>query len=355
MKKYNSETFGSYLSKYLTIYLPGTRGLSTNSIMSYRDTFSLFISFLKSEKKIAPEKLPMSFLTRELVVEFAHWLETDRKCSQTTRNQRFVIIRGFCRWLAMENPEFLQLSEEVYDIKVKKAPKPVMTYLSSDAMKCLLSQPDSSTNDGLRDLTLLAFTYDTGARVSEVANLKFKDIRFEPPAIVTITGKGSKTRIVPLLPQTVHYLREYMARWKINLADSQERYLFTNRSGGQFSRSGIKYILDKYVEMGRAENPLLFPEKISPHTLRHTKAMHMLQAGNNIVYIRDVLGHSDLNTTERYARADTALKREALAKAEIPMPEIFGAMPESSPDLIGHSVEDDMANWLKNFTKNNVE
>lgn len=351
MKKSNSETFGYYLNKYLTVYLPGTRGLSTNSILSYRDTFSLFITFLKTEKQIKPEKLQMAFLTKDLILEFAEWLETSRNCSQTSRNQRFVVIRSFCRWLASENPEFLKLSEDIYNVKIKKAPKPVMTYLSADAMKCLLSQPDSSTNDGLRDLTLLAFTYDTGARVSEVANLKLKDIRFEAPPIVKITGKGNKTRIVPLLPQIVKYLKEYMSRWKIDFADSQEQYLFTNRSGMQFSRSGIKYILDKYVEAGRAENSLLFPDKISPHTLRHTKAMHMLQAGNNIVYIRDVLGHYDLNTTERYARADTALKREALSKAEIPMPEPVDPMPEASPDFSGHSVEDDMANWMKNFGK----
>lgn len=351
MKKSNSETFGYYLNKYLTVYLPGTRGLSTNSILSYRDTFSLFITFLKTEKQIKPEKLQMSFLTKDLILEFAEWLETSRNCSQTSRNQRFVVIRSFCRWLASENPEFLKLSEDIYNVKIKKAPKPVMTYLSAEAMKCLLSQPDSSTNDGLRDLTLLAFTYDTGARVSEVANLKLKDIRFEAPPIVKITGKGNKTRIVPLLPQIVKYLKEYMRRWKIDFADSHEQYLFTNRSGGQFSRSGIKYILDKYVEAGRAENSLLFPDKISPHTLRHTKAMHMLQAGNNIVYIRDVLGHYDLNTTERYARADTALKREALSKAEIPMPEPVDPMPKASPDFSGHSVEDDMANWMKNFGK----
>ena len=332
MKKSNSETFGQYLHKYLSVYLPGHRGLSVNSIMSYRDTFSLFIAFLKTEKQLVPERLPMSFLTRE-------------------RNQRFVVIRSFCRWLSTENPEYLKLSEDVYAVKMKKAPKTVMTYLSAEAMSNLLSQPDSSTNDGLRDLTLLAFTYDVGARVSEVTQLKFKDIRFEVPPIVKITGKGNKTRVVPLMPQTVRYLNEYVRRFGINIADSKEQYIFTNRSGNKLSRSGIKYILDKYVAAGRENNPVLFPDKISPHTLRHTKAMHMLQAGNNIVYIRDILGHADLDTTERYARADTAMKREALAKAEIPMPEPQSPMPQSSPDVTRCSIEEDMANWLKNFSK----
>ena len=351
MKNSNSETLGQYLNKYLTVYLPGHRGLSFNSIMSYRDTFSLLIAFLKSEKQLTPEHLSMSFLTKELVLEFADWLENSRGCSLSSRNQRFVVIRSFCRWLATENPEYLKLSEDIYSVKIKKSPQNVMTYLSTEAMMNLLSQPDSSTSDGLRDLTLLAFTYDTGARVSEVTDLKFKDIRFAAPPIVKITGKGSKTRIIPLMPQTVKYLNEYIRRRGIILEQSMEQYIFTNRTGGKLSRSGIKYILDKYVEEGRKCNPTLYPEKITPHTLRHTKAMHMLQAGNNIVYIRDVLGHSDLNNTERYARADTAMKREALAKAEIPMPDPVVPLSDMAPDTFRGTIEDDMANWLKNFSK----
>ena len=351
MRNSNSETFGLYLNKYLTAYLPGQRGLSTNSILSYRDTFSLFITFLKTEKQMTPERLSMTFLTKEFLMDFAKWLEEKRGCSLSSRNQRFVVLRTFCRWLSTENPQYLKLSEDVYEFKLKKTPKPVMSYLSTDAMGCLLSQPDSSTNEGLRDLTLLAFTYDTGARVSEITDLKFKDIRFEAPPIVKITGKGNKTRIVPLLPQTVKYLNEYMKRWKIDLLNAQEQFVFTNRSGGKLSRSGVKYILDKYVGKGKKDKPNLFPVNISPHTLRHSKAMHMLQAGNNIVYIRDILGHSDLNTTERYARADTAMKREALSKAEIPMPEPSDPLPESPLDFAENSVEIDMANWLKNFSK----
>lgn len=351
MRNSNSETFGFYLNKYLTAYLPGQRGLSTNSILSYRDTFSLFITFLKTEKQMTPERLPMTFLTKDFLVEFAKWLEEKRGCSLSSRNQRFVVLRTFCRWLSTENPQYLKLSEDVYEFKLKKTPKPVMSYLSTDAMGSLLSQPDSSTNEGLRDLTMLAFTYDTGARISEITDLKFKDIRFEAPPIVKITGKGNKARIVPILPQTVKYLNEYIKRWKIDLPNAQDQFVFTNRTGGKFSRSGVKYILDKYVDEGRKANPILFPVKISPHTLRHSKAMHMLQAGNNIVYIRDILGHSDLNTTERYARADTAMKREALSKAEIPMPEPSASLPESPLDFAANSVESDMANWLKNFSK----
>lgn len=347
------DTFGYYLNKYFTMYLPGQRGLSTNSILSYRDTFSLLITFLKEEKQIIPENLSMSFLSKDLVVEFVNWLEYSRKCSISSRNQRFVIVRSFCRWLSTENPEFLKLSEDIFNVRIKKAPKPTMNYLSDTAIKYLLEMPDTSTTYGLRDLTLLAFIYDSGARVSEITDLRFKDIRFEGTSIVNLTGKGNKSRIVPLLPQTVTYLNEYIKRWNIDLSASQEQYIFTNRSGGKLTRSGVKYILDKYVTAGRTKYPTIFPDKISPHTLRHSKAMHMLQAGINIVYIRDILGHSDLNTTERYARADTSMKREALAKSEILMPQEMISIPQSPIDAITHSIENDMANWLKNFTNKN--
>lgn len=346
----DSDTFGFYLNKYFSVYLPGQRGLSTNSILSYRDTFSLFVLFLKTDKRISPENLNMSFLTKNVILEFLTWLEETRGYSLSSRNQRFVILRTFCKWLATENPKYLNLSEDISEVKLKKAPKPTMTYLTVEAMECLLLQPDSSTKNGLRDLTFLAFTYDTGARVSEVIGLKFKDIRFSSPPIVKISGKGNKTRIVPLMPQTVNYIKEYMSRWQINLEEAQERYVFTNQSGGKLSRAGAKYILDKYISSGKAQNPMLFSEKISPHTLRHTKAMHMLQAGINIVYIRDILGHADLNTTEKYARADTSMKRDALEKSEIKMPETEQQAVNILDGLLeGNGIEDDMAYWLRNF------
>lgn len=343
MVKSSADGFAYYLNKYLAVFLPGERGLATNTILSYRDTFSLLIEFLKSEKRIRPEGLPMSFLTRELIVVFAGWLEESRKCSISTRNQRIGAIRAFCKWLGYENPEFLKLSAEVADLKLKKAPKPAVNYLSVEALQNLLNEPDSSTKDGLRDLTLIALTYDTGARVSEITDLKFENIRFAEPPTITLTGKGGKSRIVPLLPKTVEYLKSYIARWNINLSENKSQYVFVNRSGEKLSRAGVKYILDKYVLSAKAHSPELFPDIISPHSLRHTKAMHLLQSGVNVVYIRDILGHSNLNTTDRYARTDTQMKREALEKAEIEMPQ------KPLDEFLRADVEDDMTAWLRSF------
>jgi site-specific recombinase XerD len=240
--------------------------LSTNSILAYRDTFSLLLVFLKNEKQMVPERLPMSFLKKDLILEFAEWLEDTRGNSLSSRNQRFVILRTFCRWLSTENPEFLKLSEDVFNVRIKKTPKPVMTYLSTDSIGFLLSQPDSSTNEGLRDLTLLALTYDTGARVSEITDLKFKDIRFEAPPIVKLTGKGNKTRIVPLLPQTVIYLTEYTARWKIKMSESRTTLcsLIALEENYPARASSIFWI-----------NMLMPEEKATPY-YSPTKSLHIL-------------------------------------------------------------------------------
>jgi len=344
MMKSNADSFAYYLNKYLSVFLPGERGLATNSILSYRDSFALLLEFLKSEKRLRPEGLHMSFLTRELVVEFAVWLEESRKCSISTRNQRIGVIRAFCKWLGYENPEFLKLSAEVVDLKLKKAPKPVVNYLSVEALQNLLNEPDSGAKNGLRDLTLLALTYDTGARVSEITDLKFENVRFAEPPTVILTGKGGKSRIVPLLPKTVEYLRTYIARWNIDPSENKQQYVFVNRSGEKLSRAGVKYILDKYVLSAKARSPELFPNIVSPHSLRHSKAMHLLQSGVNVVYIRDILGHSNLNTTDRYARADTQMKREALDKAEIEMPQ------KPLDEFLRSDIEDDMTAWLRSFS-----
>ena len=345
-----SDSFAYYLNKYLAIYLPGERGLATNSILSYRDSFTLLLIFLKTEKRLRPEQLKMSFLTRELIVEFAAWLENVRGCGISTRNQRVGAMRAFCKWLAYENPEFLKLSAEIDQLKLKKSPKPAVRYLDVDALQHLISQPDSSAKSGLRDLLLLALTYDTGARVSEIIKLKFQDIRTNEPATATLTGKGNKSRVVPLMPKTLEYLNFYCERWNIDPKTAGQSFVFTNRFGNRYTRAGIKYILDKYVDRARVSEPDMLPAAVSAHTLRHSKAMHLLQAGNNVVYIRDILGHADLSTTERYAKADITMKRKALKKAEIDMPSV-SAETNKPLEAINKSIEDDMAQWLKNLAK----
>lgn len=349
MAKSKELNYSYYVEKYLKIYLPGERGLSSNTIFSYSDAFVLFGKFLLS-KNIRPEKQPISVLNREIIIEFANWLEQERGCSISTRNQRVTALKAFSKWLAYEEPTFLRAYSEIDEIKLKKAPKPSVNYLSVEAMQHLLEMPDSSTKSGLRDLTLLALTYDTGARVSEIVDIVYKDIRFEEPPTIILTGKGNKSRIVPLLPQTVKYLQEYSKRWNVDVTIQRDKPVFTNRFGEKMTRAGIAYILNKYTAEARQRYPTLFPEDISPHTLRHTKAMHLLQSGVNTVYIRDILGHCSVKTTDRYAHADTKMKREALEKAEIKIPQPdTSTNPEQFSENVG--IEDDMILWLRNLQK----
>lgn len=296
--------FAKCVSEYFSVYLPGQRGLSANTIRSYRDTFCLLLEFCRTEKNIKIEKLSLAQLNKELIEDYLSWLEKIRECSASTRNQRLSAIHAFCRYLMSESPEMLLSCQQMLSIKLKKCPKPQIRFLSADEVGAILSKPDCSEKYGRRDLTILCLLYDTGARVSELINVRIKDVRFDDFPVVKLTGKGQKTRSVPLMSKTAEHLKNYIIENRLDSHETADRYLFTNHQNRQLTRAGITYILQKYSG----------GSKITPHILRHTKAMHLLQAGVNIVYIRDILGHVDISTTETYVRADTEMKREALEK-----------------------------------------
>lgn len=224
-------------------------------------------------------------------------------------------------------------------IKPMKQSEPELKYLTIEGIKVLLEQPNISTKYGRRDLALLSLMYDTGARVQEIADIRVSHIRFSAPATIRLTGKGSKTRVVPILSRTEDILKQYIKEFRI-AEQGNETYLFQNRGGQQLSRYGIGYILTKYTDMAREIHPDLIPEKLSPHCIRHSKAMHLLQANVNLVYIRDLLGHTSVTTTEIYARADTALKREALEKAN-PL--------KDSPSMPQWKDDEGLMDWLRNL------
>lgn len=301
--------FSYYLSKFLTDYLVGQRNLSTNTIKSYRDTFILLFNFLKDIHDLPTEKISIQKVNKPLVEEFLNWLESIRNNSISTRNQRLAALHAFFRYLQGEKPEYLFHCQKILSIPFKRGEKATIKYLSDQSMKKILSSPDTNTPSGRRDLTLLSTLYDTGARVQELADLKVRDVRLETPAIINITGKGRKNRHVPILNKTKNLLKQYLKEQKLMTNDKLDHPLFFNKQRKKLTRQGITYILKKYASGVSLNN-------ITPHVLRHTKAMHLLQAGINLVYIRDFLGHSELATTEIYARADTEMKRAALEKIE---------------------------------------
>jgi len=307
--------FAFHLTEYLSKYLPGKAGTSKNTICSYRDTFALLLRFCSEEKSMAIEKIRLETLQKPLMDEFLFWLETGRSCSVSTRNQRLAAIHAFFRYIQLEEPSLLFLSQQILAIPMKRSASKPMNYLTLGAMKAILEQPDTSCFMGRRDLVLLSLMYDTGTRVQEIADLVAADVRLEKPPTVKVTGKGNKARVVPLMSPTAKLLSQYMSEHALNSVAQRSYPLFQNRSHAKLTRAGIAYVLKKYVDEARMRHPELIPKVVSPHCFRHSKAMHLLQAGVNLVYIRDLLGHVSIKTTEVYARADSQMKRSALEGA----------------------------------------
>lgn len=332
--------FSKYITKFLSEYLPSLKNVSKNTISSYCDTFKLLLIYCRDCLNISPEKLSLKIIDSELIRDFLLWLETERGCGISTRNQRLAAIHSFMRYVQVESPENIYYCQRILDIAFKKKNKPAINYLSADDMKLILEQPDLTTSSGRRDLVLLCVMYDTGARVQEVADLIVRNVRLEYPAKIHLTGKGRKSREVPLLSRTTNLLQNYMLEQKLQTFDKLDYPLFCNRQREKLTRAGISYILNKYVQMAKTKSSLI-PDNVTPHVLRHTKAMHLLQAGVNLVYIRDILGHVDISTTEVYARADTEMKRIALEKAN----------HIEQPSVPSWTDDTELLSWLKDYGK----
>ena len=330
--------FTKALTAYFSTYLPLTCGVSPNTCNSYRDAFKLLLLYFQEEKGVPANSIELRMLNRNLVSDFLDWLEAQRKVSVTTRNQRLAAMKAFAHYVQYRNPEYLENCTDIITMRLKKHEKPVIPFLTEDELKALLAQPDPSTRHGLRDLTLLSLLYDSGARVQEITDLQLKDIRLTNPAMVTLTGKGRKARQVPLMKETCTLLDTYIRNFDLN-SEPLTAPLFFNKKGEALSRYGITYILKKYVSKAELDGSA---RKISPHGLRHTKAMHLLRAGVNMIYIRDFLGHVDISTTEVYARIDAEMKRKVFEEK----------VPNFTPNTTMPWEEDkDLLQWLTQFGK----
>lgn len=303
--------FAKYLTEFLSVYLPKQKNVSKNTIRSYRDTFKLLINYCQETKKIEAEKITLESLSKKLLVDFLDWLEANRKSSIGTRNQRLTAIHSFFRYVQGEEPVGIFNYQKIVSIPIKKARKTVVGYLEPEAIKILLEQPDKHTPKGRRDLTLISVLYDSGARVQELIDMRVRDVILQDPATVVLTGKGSKTRRVPITKNTASLLQNYILENNLDKSWKNENPLFVNSQCHKLTKEGVAYIISKYVESARNISTIV-PAKIKVHMVRHSKAMHLLQAGINLIYIRDFLGHVDLKTTEVYAKADINTKRKAV-------------------------------------------
>lgn len=330
--------FATHLTNFLEHYLPELKNVSANTVSSYCDTFRIFLIYCQDIERIKVERFRLDNLTAELVERFLHWLETERNNSIATRNQRLAAIHSFVRYVQVQAPTLLLNFQKILAIPIKKTERKAIKPLSKEAVSLILRQPDISTPQGRKEATILCFLYDTAARVQELCDLRIEDIRLEHPASVRIYGKGRKTRTVPILPSTAKNLRNYLT--EMHLLDPEKGHLplFTNRDGKKMSRANVTYILDKCVKAA-SDIDSSIPKKITPHVMRHSKAMHIYEAENNLIYVRDILGHSDIKTTGIYARSSLAMKRKALEQVS----------DSPIPDVPSWQKSKDMMEWLKSF------
>ena len=321
--------FATHLTEFFSVYLPRQKNASSNTRASYRDTFKLLLHYCQEDRGIPAEKLNMGMLTHVMIADFLEWLETKRKCSIATRNQRLAAIHSFFRYAQYEEPSGILHFQKVIALPIKKTSRPLVPHLTPEAMKHLLLQPDKWTAKGRRDLTLLSVLYDSGCRVQELTNLRIRDVTMNNPAVLILTGKGKKIRRVPLMKNTLTLLQHYIQEQSLDQHWKSDYSLFFNKQHNKLTKEGIAYIISRYVISARRTSTSV-PEKVTPHMFRHSKAMHLLQAGVSLIYIRDFLGHEHIQTTEIYAKSDTESKRKAIENAY--------------PDLVDSNLPD----WNKN-------
>lgn len=335
MRRIRPNQLGLCVEKFFREYLSTLRGMSVHTLRSYRDALILFLRFASAHCGRRLEDLDLGAFTAEHVAQFLTSLEIERHNSIATRNARLAAMHTFARFLATESPEHLAELQRVLGLPFKRGAKNApVEYLESAEAEAILGQIDCSTATGRRDYALFALMLNTGARVQEVLDLELSDVRTEPPYQVRLRGKGGKVRICPIWASTakrLHALAQQRSR-----GETTDAALFTNRRGGRLTRFGVRYLLNKYVAASTVTVSTLQEKRIHPHSLRHTTAIYLLKAGVDFATISQWLGHSTLNTTMKYARADLDLKRQALAQV---FPEALtppaGNAARSDVDLIG--------------------
>jgi len=290
------------------------RNVSARTVASYRDTFRLLLGYAEIRLKKCAVSLAMADLDAPFVLAFLDHLENERGNSVRTRNARLAAIRSFLHYAAHQDPASLPIIGRVLAIPTKRFDQRVLGFLSRGEVEALLAAPDRSTWSGHRDQVMFTTLYNTGARVSEVIGLRRTDVEFDGARCVHIQGKGRKQRVVPLWSSTIARIKEWIAR----MEQGPEAPLFPNRDGRPLSRSGVEKRLRLAVAEAARVCPSLMGRRISPHTLRHTTAMHLLQSGVDMTVIALWLGHETPATTHLYVEADLTMKEQALRRVAEP-------------------------------------
>jgi site-specific recombinase XerD len=307
---------GPWVRRFLLEYLVTERNLARNTQQSYRDTLCLLLPFVARNTHKTIDQLSVIDVSADLVRLFLQNLEQVRKCGASTRNQRLAAIHSLSRYIGLHSPEHIVWSGQIRVIPPKRTPRSCITYLEKSEMDALLGAPNTSTEQGRRDHALLLFLYNTGARADETAQVTIGDLTLvksnnKEHSLVQVHGKGNKLRRCPLWPQTVAELALLIG------GRISTEHVFLNRRGEPITRFGIHTMVERYVHKISSIIPSLTKKRVSPHTIRHTTATHLVRAGVDINTIRAWLGHVSLNTTNVYAEVDLEMKARALATCEI--------------------------------------
>lgn len=315
---FKDETFFKTVRDFLTIYLPKQKCYSPNTVNSYRITLNLFIDYLVKENHIPMHKVSFSDLKRENVIDFLNWLQSKRNSSSSTRNQRLMALKSFAKYAGFTNVAHVAIHMDLGNVPIQKTPLKTVEFLSEDALKVLLLQPDTRSCIGLRNQFFMILMYDTAARCQEILDLKLKDFETESNyPFVYLTGKGGKTRTVPLMTKTINHLHNYLDKFHPTDTRKDNDYLFfTTIHGkkGQMSPDNAASFMKKYGEAAQLICAKI-PDRVHPHQLRHTRAIHLYRGGMPLALLSEFLGHADSSTTQVYAYADTEMKRNAIQKA----------------------------------------
>ena len=301
---------GKHLRFFFSDYLPRQRNASPHTIQAYRDALKQILCFAGSLRNRSVVNLTLADIDRKTVLSFLEFIECRKGNSVSTRNHRLAAIRSFIRCIAQTTPEAIYHCNQILSIPIKRGETKSIGYLTKEEIMAILKQVSLVSLEGQRDDVLLRFLYNTGSRVQEALDVMTTDLRLDTPPSVRLCGKGRKERYCPIWPDTSDRLRLFLNRRNIKINESV--YVFTNRHETPLTRSGVNYILKKYVRLASVDCPFLETKCVHPHLIRHTCAMHLLQSGVDLNTIRCWLGHSSVTTTNKYVEIDLEMKKRAL-------------------------------------------
>ena len=329
--------FSKSVQSFLTTYIIGECNYSMNTKASYSTTFHLLLEFMNKEKNIRPNKIEIETITKEVIVQFLDWLETNRNVSIQTRNQRLACIKSFYKYVQSNEPDLFDTCSLILSIKNKKVPNKIISYFSEDEIRIMINYLNNSKD--LKKLTMICVLYETGARVSEFINIKLNDLNLSDNASITLYGKGNKVRVVPISDELVKLINKYLKEVYTNYGDD---YLFYSMQKRKYYRNSINKIITTLVNDLKIKYSNYFKDNYFPHSFRHTKATHLYNNGTPLLYVKEFLGHSTISSTEIYATPDSRKQRKEILR---------NSETINTKNKYNNHKKDDLDNWLKNNMK----